>query len=83
MEIWQTWLGYFGLLCGLVAAAILGVSALRSAAIGFVAGLAIVVLWDLVAPAPAGCLQESVRWDILRAHSLHCPSKDQPPPNPS
>ncbi len=76
MEIWHTWLGYFGLLSGLVAAAILGVSALRSAAIGFVAAIAIVILWDVVAPAPAPCLQGSVGWDILRAHSLYCAPKE-------
>ena len=32
MEIWYTWLGYFGLICGLVAAAVLQVSIIRSAA---------------------------------------------------
>jgi hypothetical protein len=76
MEIWQTWLGYFGLICGLVAAAVLQTSALRSAAIGFVAGLVLVILWNVVAPSAAPCLQSSTGWDILRAHSLSCGAKE-------
>ena len=83
MEIWQTWLGYFGLICGIVAAAVLQTSLLRSAAIGFVAGLALVILWNVVAPAAAPCLQGSSGWDILRAHSLNCGPKEQFPPSPS
>jgi hypothetical protein len=73
MEIWYTWLGYFGILCGLVASAILGTSLARTAAIGFVAGIVVVLLVNLVDPTPAPCLQNAKGWDILRAYSLNCP----------
>jgi hypothetical protein len=38
MEIWYTWLGFFGLICGLVVAALFEWPAMRSALVGFAAG---------------------------------------------
>ena len=73
MTVWYTWLAYFGLLFGLSAPAVIGTPVGRSAAIGIAAGLAIMVLWNLVDPTPASCLQNSKGWDILRAYSLNCP----------
>ena len=70
--MWHTWLGYIGLICGVVASGILGTSLLRSAAVGFGTGIAIVVLINVVSPTPAPCLQDAKKWDILRAYSFNC-----------
>ena len=78
MEIWYTWLGYLGLIAGLVAAAALGWPPLRSAAIGLAGGIAFVTMVNVVDPKPADCLQSSKGWDILRAYSLVCPDPNQP-----
>jgi len=50
-----------------------GLSLVRSAAIGFAAGIAIVILVNLIDPKPVPCLQNAKGWDILRAYSLDCP----------
>jgi hypothetical protein len=73
MEIWHTWIGYLGLIAGLVAAAYFGWSALRSALIGFVGGLVLVTAINVVAPPPPACLQSAKGWDILRTWSIKCP----------
>jgi hypothetical protein len=72
MEIWYTWLAYFGLLFGIVASALFGTSLTRSAVIGFGAGIVVVFLVNIVDPTPAPCLQNSKGWDILRAYSFSC-----------
>jgi hypothetical protein len=69
----DTWLGFLGLVSGLIAAAGFGWPPLRSALLGLASGLALVVLINIVAPKPAICLQQSKSWDILRAYSLKCP----------
>jgi hypothetical protein len=73
MEIWYSWLAYIGLIGGLVVAGVLGVSLLRSAVIGFVGGLAIVLVVNFLGSTPPPCLQNAKGWDILRAYSLSCP----------
>jgi hypothetical protein len=73
MEIWYTWLAYFGLLFGLVASGLFGTSLVRSAVIGFAVGVVVVTLWNVGDPTPAPCLQNSKGWDIIRAYSLNCP----------
>ena len=72
MQIWYTWLGYIGIICGLIGSAVLGTSLLRSAAVGFVAGIVIVLLINIVHSTPAPCLQNAKGWDILRAYSMQC-----------
>jgi hypothetical protein len=73
--VWHTWLGYFGLLFGVTAPIVFGTPTGRSAAIGLGAGLALMVLWNLVDPNPTPCLQAAKGWDILRAYSLECAIK--------
>ena len=77
MEIWYTWLGFIGLICGLVVAAVFEWPAMRSALVGFAAGLVLVTVVNVVDPEPATCLQNSKGWDILRAYSLKCPDPNQ------
>ncbi len=73
MEIWHTWLAYFGLIFGLGASGIFRGSPGRSALIGLAAGGVLVALWNVAAPGTAPCLQSSKGWDqILRAYSLNC-----------
>jgi hypothetical protein len=72
MEIWYTWLAYFGLLFGIVASGLFGTPLTRSAVIGFAAGIGVVLLVNFVDPTPAPCLQNSKGWDILRAYSFNC-----------
>jgi hypothetical protein len=67
--MWPTWLAYFGLIFGIIGTAIFGVSLVRSAAIGVAAAVALVIVWNVAAPAPP-CLQNSKGWDILRAYTL-------------
>jgi hypothetical protein len=69
----DTWLGFLGLVSGLIVAAGFGWPPLRSALLGLASGVALVVLINVVAPKPAICLQQSKSWDILRAYSLKCP----------
>jgi hypothetical protein len=69
----DTWLGFLGLIFGLIAAAGFGWPPLRSALLGVASGAALVVLINVVSPKPANCLQQSKSWDILRAYSLVCP----------
>jgi len=85
MDIWYTWLAYIGLIAGLVTAAVFGWPAFRSAMAGFVGGLALVTLVNVVAANPAGCLQSSKGLDILRAYSIKCPdpSRDLLPARPA
>jgi hypothetical protein len=75
--VWHTWLGFFGLLSGLVAAAIFNGPPLRSALAGYAGGLALLIMINALVPNPAPCLQNSKGWDVLRAYSLKCsvPSK--------
>jgi hypothetical protein len=70
--VWHTWLGYIGLLSGLVAAANFNWPALRSAIAGFAAGVVLLTIINAVIPTPAPCLQNAKGWDILRAYSINC-----------
>ena len=70
MQLFDTWLGFLGCMCGLMAAAIWNWPAIRSAAIGFAVGIAVVMVVNLVAPSPAPCLQSAKGWDVWRAHLL-------------
>jgi len=72
--MWYTWLAYFGLLSGLLVS-IFGVPLSRSLPIGLATGIVLAALWNVTAPAPASCLQNSKGWDILRAYSLDCPKQ--------
>jgi len=66
--IWYTWLGFFGLIFGILASGVLQTPMLRSALVGFAAGIALVIVVNAVMPQPAPCLQSSKGWDIVRAH---------------
>ena len=70
--LFDTWLGYFGLLLGLVAAATFNWPPLRSRIAGYVVGLALVTVINFLVPTPAPCLQSSKGWDVLRAYSISC-----------
>ena len=79
MDIWYTWLGYLGLLAGLVVAAVLGWPPVRSAIIGLAGGIAFVTFVNVVDSKPAPeCLQNAKGWDILRTYSLKCPDPNAP-----
>jgi hypothetical protein len=75
----DTWLGFIGLVLGLIAAAGFGWRPLRSALLGVASGVALVVLINVVAAKPASCLQQSKGWDIMRAYSLKCPDPNANP----
>ena len=68
--MWYPWLAYLGLIAGLGASAILKTSALRSAGIGIVVAAVVVVVWNLVDPTSAACLQTAKGWEILRSYTL-------------
>jgi hypothetical protein len=70
--IWDTWLGFLGLLSGLVAAAIFDWPPLRSALAGYAGGVALLILINVLLPNPVPCLQDSRGFDILRAYSTNC-----------
>ena len=73
--MWYTWLAYFGLVLGIIGTAIFGYSLARSAAVGLLAGIVLVTLWNVTDPTPTPCLQNAKGWDILRAYSLDCPKQ--------
>ncbi len=68
--IWYTWLAFFGLIFGLGTAGAFGIMPLRASLVGIAAGAVIAVLWNVVDPTPAPCLQSAKGWDILRAYSF-------------
>lgn len=70
--VWHTWLGFFGLLCGLIAPTIFRVPVIWSALTGLVGGIALVTLWNFAAPTPVSCLPMTKGIDILRAYDLSC-----------
>ena len=72
MAIWHTWLGYTGLVLGLVAAAGFSWPPLRSALIGFVGGIGATIAVNLLTPGEPPCLQNAKGLDIIRAYSLNC-----------
>ena len=67
---WDTWLGFIGLVSGLLVAAYFQWPPMRTALIGFAAGLVVVIVVNVLHPTPASCLQNSKGWDILRAYRL-------------
>jgi hypothetical protein len=72
LDIFDTWLGFLGLLSGLVAAAVFSWPPLRSAFVGYAGGLALVILINVILPNAVPCLQNSRGFDILRAYSTNC-----------
>jgi hypothetical protein len=76
MAIWHTWLGFLGLLCGLVAPIIIRVPVIWSAVVGLAGGIALVTLWNVAVPTPAPCLLYAKGPDILRAYNLSCARDD-------
>jgi hypothetical protein len=72
MTIWHTWLGFFGLLCGLIAPTIFRVKVMWSALAGLIGGVALVALWNVAVPARAPCLPNAKGVDILRAYRVTC-----------
>jgi len=70
MDLFDTWLGFFGLVGGLVTAAVWRRPPVRSALIGFALGIAAVIVANLMAPTTAPCLQSAKGGDILRAFRL-------------
>jgi hypothetical protein len=73
LDLFATWLGFFGIVAGLVLAAVYGWRPLRSAVAGYVCGVAVVVFVNVLTPTAAPCLQEAKGGDILRAYSIRCP----------
>jgi hypothetical protein len=70
--LFDTWLGFLGVVAGLVLAAVYGWRPLRSAAAGFAAGLVLVILVNGLSREAPPCLQEAKGGDILRAYSTNC-----------
>jgi hypothetical protein len=70
MVLFDTWLGFLGLIGGLAAAAIWNWPPVRSALIGFAVGVVAVVVVNLVSPSPSPCLQTAKGWDIWRSYWL-------------
>ena len=68
--MWHTWLAYFGLIAGLGASGVLKTPPLHSAGIGIAVAVVVVIVWNLVDPTAAACLQASKGWEILRAYTL-------------
>jgi len=76
MEIFNyfiTWLGFLGVLAGILAAAFFDMSPLRAGIGGLVTGIVPVIVINSVSATPAPCLQQSKGLDILRAYYLKCP----------
>ena len=71
MDIWHTWLGFIGLICGLAVPTVLRVPIIWSSLAGLVAGVALAALWNVADPS-VPCLQNAKGRDILRAYSLTC-----------
>lgn len=79
MDIWYTWLGYLGLLAGLIVAAVAGWPPVRSAIVGLAGGIAFVTFVNVMDSKPVPeCLQQAKGWDILRTYSLKCPDPNDP-----
>jgi len=78
LDLFDTWLGFFGIVIGLTLAAFYGWRPLRSAAAGYVCGVLLVVIANGLSATPASCLQESKGLDILRAWSIKCPDPNAP-----
>ena len=72
MTMWHTWLGFFGLLAGLILPTIIRVKVIWSAIAGLIGGIVLVTLWNVAAPAEAPCLPNAKGVDILRAYRLTC-----------
>jgi len=70
MGYFDTWLGFIGLLVGLVVAAWFGWRPLQTALAGYVGGVLLVVLLNVMSPEPSACLQNAKGSDILRAYKL-------------
>ena len=68
--MWPTYFGLAGFLAGIVASTWLPWHIVKCAIAGFLAGLLVAVIFNLVAPAP--CLQNSKGWQIVWAYSLFC-----------
>jgi len=81
LDLFDTWLGFFGIVAGLVLAAVYGWQPLRSAVAGYVCGVAAVVFVNVLTPTATPCLQEARGGDILRAYSIKCadPNADRLP----
>jgi hypothetical protein len=75
MTLWHTWLGYFGLLIGLVSGSFIGWSIFRSSVIGLIGGMIIAAIINFAIPGKASCLQTAKGIEILTAYSLHCAAK--------
>ena len=69
-QFWDTWLGFLGLVVGLLVAAYCQLPPLRTALIGFAGGLVLVTVVNVLSPKPTPCLQNSKGWDIWRAYRL-------------
>ena len=76
MVIWHTWLGFLGLICGLVAPSIIRIPILWSVALGLAGGIVLATFWNIAAPTPAPCLLYAKGPDILRAYNLSCARDD-------
>jgi hypothetical protein len=72
LSYFDTWLGFIGLLAGFVMAGIFGWRPFRTAAGGYVCGVVLVVLINLMAKEAPACLERSKGADILRAYRTTC-----------
>jgi hypothetical protein len=77
LGLFDTWLGFLGVVAGLVLAAVYGWRPLRSAVVGFAAGLVLVTLVNGLSGEPPPCLQQAKGRDILRAYSTICEKEPQ------
>ena len=71
-DLFDTWLGFLGIVIALVLAAVYGWRPLRSALAGYVCGVALVVVVNGLSREAAPCLQNAKGGQILSAYSTNC-----------
>lgn len=72
MTPWHTWLGFIGLICGLIAPTLVRIPLLWSTLTGLACGIVLVTAWNFAVPTRAPCLPEARGIDILRAYEVSC-----------
>ena len=71
-DLFDTWLGFLGIVIALVLAAVYGWRPLRSALAGYVCGVALVVVVNGLSRETVPCLQNAKGGQILSAYSTSC-----------
>ena len=71
-DLFDTWLGFLGIVIALVLAAVYGWRPLRSGLVGYACGVALVVVLNGLSREPVPCLQNAKGGQILSAYSTNC-----------